>query len=355
MTNLESALQRKRDNNLNLIRLIAAYAVLISHSYAIYTGDPATEPLRSSTGFSLGGIAVWVFFGISGLLIYQSWENSSASKFIASRCARILPALFVSAVATLLVGAFVTTLAASDYWKHSETITYLPRFVTLVFMRDSLPGVFEQNPFPLSVNGSAWTLFYEVSCYAMVFIVGLIGTRVRGAMIGAIAIVFGLWLAVEVFHLFTPSKRLADFIKLGFPFALGMLIYECRYFTPLSLLAAAFLWMLTWLSAETPVYSTVFVVSVVYTTFYAGYVVKGFRWYNSKRIGDVSYGVYIYTFTIQQIVVHLMPDISIASFIALVTAIVLPISYASWHFIEEPVMQRSKHLGARLDRSAARA
>ena len=58
-----------RDNNLNLIRVIAATAVLGSHAYAV-TG--VIEPFAAIFGPNVGHFAVVVFFAISGLLISRS-------------------------------------------------------------------------------------------------------------------------------------------------------------------------------------------------------------------------------------------------------------------------------------------
>lgn len=260
-----------------------------------------------------------------------------------------MPALIVSAVSTTIIGAFVTSLTWKAYWIHPETISYVPRFVTLVFMRDSLPGVFETNPFfPRAVNGSAWTLFYEVGCYAMVFLAGLGGRKIKGTMLAAIGIVGALWLAVDVFHLFEPSIRVGNFTKLGFPFAIGMLLYRARRIVPLSIVLIGSLGLLLWLSASSVFYSTIFVVFVVYSVFYLAYVPKGLLWFNSERIGDVSYGVYIYAFTIQQLVIYLVPHIGFTAYISLVTAIVLPLAYLSWHCIEKPCMAIGKTFGLAL-------
>ena len=49
-----------RDNNLNLIRVIAASAVLVSHAFPITLGAGAEEPLDEIAGVSLGWLAVAV-------------------------------------------------------------------------------------------------------------------------------------------------------------------------------------------------------------------------------------------------------------------------------------------------------
>ena len=55
-----------RDNNLNLIRMLAAIGVLISHAVPISQGPEFVEPLKELTGYSLGTLCVMVFYVISG-------------------------------------------------------------------------------------------------------------------------------------------------------------------------------------------------------------------------------------------------------------------------------------------------
>ena len=70
------------DNNFNLLRFVAASAVLVSHSFALATGDPRTEPLRRLLGLSLGDIAVSAFFATSGFLVTGSLlSKQNATEF----------------------------------------------------------------------------------------------------------------------------------------------------------------------------------------------------------------------------------------------------------------------------------
>ncbi|MFI5206215.1 MAG: acyltransferase family protein, partial [Candidatus Paceibacterales bacterium] len=62
-----------RENNFDLLRLIAATLVIFSHAYPL-TGNNNAEPLaRFCHGFvSFGGLAIACFFIISGYLITAS-------------------------------------------------------------------------------------------------------------------------------------------------------------------------------------------------------------------------------------------------------------------------------------------
>ena len=66
-----------RANNFNLIRMIAATAVLVSHAYPISLGVGALEPLSLILHFSLGTLAVLTFFAISGFFISQSFDRKN--------------------------------------------------------------------------------------------------------------------------------------------------------------------------------------------------------------------------------------------------------------------------------------
>jgi peptidoglycan/LPS O-acetylase OafA/YrhL len=93
-----------RDNNFNLIRFLAASAVLLSHSFPLSNGDPTTEPLRSWLGLSAGEIAVDVFFLTSGFLVAGSLlTRHSVSGFAVARALRIYPAMVVSVLLTVPV------------------------------------------------------------------------------------------------------------------------------------------------------------------------------------------------------------------------------------------------------------
>lgn len=72
---------RGRDNNFNLLRLLAASLMLITHSFALSIGHGEAEPLRASLGTTWGAIAVDVFFVTSGFLV-------TASSLLYRRCLR---------------------------------------------------------------------------------------------------------------------------------------------------------------------------------------------------------------------------------------------------------------------------
>src|SRR5450755_864149 len=106
MNDVQNRLTRNH-NNFDLLRLIAAAGVLLSHSYDL-RGIGEKEPLVSITSghYSLSGIGLAIFFVISGFLVSRSLDRSSSVKaFLYKRFLRIWPGHFVNIVlVTLIVG-----------------------------------------------------------------------------------------------------------------------------------------------------------------------------------------------------------------------------------------------------------
>ena len=97
MKKLEYYISFGRDNNFNLIRFLAALAVIYSHCFPISQGAAALEPFESTLGISLGEIAVHVFFVTSGFLVTGSIiKKKELVGFFFARILRIFPALIVS-------------------------------------------------------------------------------------------------------------------------------------------------------------------------------------------------------------------------------------------------------------------
>jgi peptidoglycan/LPS O-acetylase OafA/YrhL len=65
------------------------------------------------------------------------------------------------------------------------------------------------------------------------------------------------------------------------------------------------------------------------------------NWLNQLgRYGDFSYGVYVFGYPIQQLIVlWLGPETSVAVLTLLCFVGVLPLAYLSWHGVEKPFMK----------------
>ncbi|UYV15865.1 acyltransferase family protein [Porphyrobacter sp. ULC335] len=328
-----------RDNNLNVIRMVAAAAVLVSHAWPIAWG--AADPLFALTGSTIGHFAVAVFFGISGLLIARSFDRRrSYAHFAIARVLRLFPGLLAVLVLTVIAGAWFTRLSLQDYVTRPETWRYIPANLSLYFLQYPLPGVFESNPYGPPINGSLWTLFYEVACYGGVVVLGLLGgLRSRWLALGALVLVAlfhfaGEWMTGEgglpLWGLAVPVGLLAS---LSFPFMLGTFAYVWREHIRLSGWLALLLWVPVPFMAAGLLMESWIVLALVYSSLWFGFVPKGaLLAYN--RLGDYSYGVYIYAFPVQQAVAYLVPGVTPAANIALALPVTLVLAVLSWTLVE---------------------
>ncbi|MFN0113313.1 MAG: acyltransferase family protein [Paracoccaceae bacterium] len=327
-----------RDNNLNLIRAVAATAVLVSHAWPIALGAGTPEPLDVLLGHSLGYIAVMVFFAASGFLITASFQRRpSLMAFARARAARLLPGLAVSVLlVALLMGPAVTTLPLAAYLTDPGTWTFILRNITLAKVQYDLPGVFSANPYP-SVEGSLWTLIYEVLCYAGVAVAGLLGLlRRRGAGTAALLAWIALGAGSRAAGV-TTVYQLDQLLFLSQPFAAGMILCLWRDRAPRSLWVLAALIAVTWALGATRLYDLSLILTIAYATIlFAGWPAGAVRAYN--RIGDFSYGIYIYAFPVQGLAVWAFGGISPWANIALSFPPTLVLAVLSWHLIERPAL-----------------
>lgn len=325
-----------RDNHFNLIRMIAATGVLVSHAFPISLGPDAWQPFRQTLqGAAMGAVSVYVFFAISGYFIAQSFVRSDDSRrFVMARVLRLFPALAVVLLLTIVVsGVWLTTVDPAGFW--SAAPSYFIRNMTLFFLKPDLPGVFVDNPFGPAINGSLWTLNYEVLCYLGVFtagVAGLLRSRLAITVILVAAMVAQVAIPYVAIHL-----RLAQLVELGLPFVIGTwlfvwrdrIVLDGRIVAALTLASVAAWW--------TPLFHIVFVSALSYAVFWLGCAPSP-RIARYNRLGDYSYGMYIYAFPIQQLIAwHGVTDplwnIALAAPLALACAV------ASWTLIEAPALR----------------
>ena len=351
---------RGRDNNLNLLRMLAALAVLVTHSFALCAGTSAAEPFQTALGMTLGTIAVDLFFLASGLLVTASLVNGrSLLAFTCARVLRIYPALVVMLLLlVLIVGPAMSMLDTWRYLRDPATAAYFLRNAVLFFgVHYQLPGVWLDNPYPAAVNGSLWTMPYEVRAYACLVaawcIAGLLPGGQRRCLTGiALAVVPMLGLAVLGQH--AGVLHLPHGVRLSFMFATGAALFLMADRVVLSRgLAVALLLALAGLAGRghSALFGALYLVTVAYLTLCLAYLPGGWiRRYN--RLGDYSYGVYIYAFPVQQTVIALWPGIAPGATTAAAAAVTLGLAAASWHLVEKPALGARGALADRVRRGA---
>jgi peptidoglycan/LPS O-acetylase OafA/YrhL len=319
-----------RQNNFDALRFLGAVAVLVSHSFPISYGSKGIQPLKefSQGQVDLGGIAVAMFFIISGFLITKSFDqNSNAIHFLKARFLRIFPALIVVLTLTILTGALITTLPINDYLTDVTTIKYFLLGATLRYLGYHLPGVFEGNPDSV-VNGSLWTLYFEFIMYLGVLLAGVSHTLKRGAIALAYAVAW-------VVSVFLSDHSLAD---LGVYFLGGAAFYLWRDRIPLSKTLAALSALGLVVTLRLGGFQAAAAsVGVYLTLFWA--LSPAIRLPNFARWGDLSYGIYIFAWPVQQLVTMTLGSaVTWYWNIGLSLPIVLSLAFASWHLVENPAL-----------------
>lgn len=347
MTKLTDVAQG-RDNNFNLIRILAAYAVLVTHSFALSTGRPSDEPLMQSLGMTLGSIAVDVFFLTSGFLVTASiLTRRSALEFVVARVLRIYPGLLIMlCIVVFIAGPAFTRQGWQDYFSERQTLRYFLRCLTLFGGVDHrLPGVFENNPLPGLVNSSLWTMPYEVWMYALIASMWVVAKRSASStrvVFRSLVVVAGaaLLTAVALHRFGTLGASGGNGLRVCLMFLVGAAYQLFKDDVPIDgRIFASLLLALLLSAAHKEAFFWVYAITVAYLVFYLAYVPKGVvRRYNA--VGDYSYGIYIYAFPIQQAIVALSPGISPLGLLTASTVATLLAPALSWHLLERHVLER---------------
>ena len=323
---------RPRRNNFDALRMVAAAAVLVSHAFPLAHGYSTPQPLSgvSRGQTELGSISVLIFFVISGYLITQSFDRVPvASRFLVARALRIFPALFVVLLLSVAVlGPAVTTLPPREYFGHPATAWYLPNNLSLFRMQYSLPGVFEQNPYRASVNGSLWTLQYEFAMYLVVLALGVAGLLKR-------AVVLALWLVALLLDLRWIGGAYVHFAA---PFLGGAVLYLWRDRVPLDGRLALLSLLAVAASMQVGGFRIAAATFGAYLTLYVA-LSPSVRLPDLARRGDLSYGIYIFAWPMQQLATHLLgPSATWYWNIAIALPLTLGLAWISWHLVEKPAL-----------------
>jgi peptidoglycan/LPS O-acetylase OafA/YrhL len=329
------------------LRLWLAISIVVFHgtlvSYGLnYQADIVQGPFRP-----VFLLVLPVFFGLSGFLITGSMLRvRSLRVFVAHRILRIVPALFCETVlSAFVIGPIFTTHALSDYFSSPLFFSYFNNIIGRI--RYYLPGVFEGNPLPGTINAQLWTIPVELDCYLIFTILMFFGISFsrRGmllVLIGAMSIFAG----AELGGLVTQSARdVASSYVLVVSFVAGVAVYlwrdRIRVSSIWALIAFACFAIIFYYNTFTflaPVFA-------IYLTVYIG--MKKVPKIAFLAKGDYSYGIYLYGFPIQQMIAYCFPDLRYAWFNVLISVpLTILMAVLSWDLIEKRVLQLKKHIRA---------
>jgi peptidoglycan/LPS O-acetylase OafA/YrhL len=345
-----------RENNFNLIRMLAALSVLYSHCFPL-AGINSWEPFSYFLGDydTGGGWGVAIFFVISGFLVTRSVLQHSVTEYFISRAVRIIPGLaLVTLLSVFIIGPLLTKNTLSEYFSSVMTWDYLHN-VTVFNISYRLPGVFSANP-EISVNGSLWTLPIECGIYVILPLIAVFGLlQLRTVPLMLAIIVFCYVAVVAWWHLDWSNQGgslfrgapLYSTMKSAIFFFAGTWLWILRDRVPYSHGIAIAMALLLYLFAAQPLRAVAFHIAIPYLVIYAALTRNRFL-YRYNALGDYSYGTYIFAFPVQQSIVAISgPSIGPNSLVLLSGAITIAVSFVSWHTIEKPCLALRRKLSIR--------
>jgi peptidoglycan/LPS O-acetylase OafA/YrhL len=333
-----------RSNAIGFLRVFFAGVVVWSHGFR--TGGFGFDFVvyYSHAMLTAGLLAVGGFFVLSGFLITRSYETShSAGRFLWHRFLRIFPGFWACLIVTALIfgpiayvhefGTTVGYLLGPDTpWE------YIFGNALLVVRHATIGTITADLPFPNELNGSLWTLQWEFMCYVAIGVLGATTILSRKPVIvtlltAAFLVVLGG--SMYAFHArgLTVFSRLLLLITF---FSMGSAAYSFRSWIPMrwwmALIAAVAM------AAALPTVGVGLIVPpcLAYLVLYAAMKlpIRSF----DRRV-DLSYGLYVYAFPLQQLLtIYGFNRFGFPAYFGAAISMALAFATASWFLIEKPAL-----------------
>lgn len=311
---------------------------------------------------------VWVdgFFAISGFLITSSWLNKPrAREYLTARSLRLVPGLWCCLIITGFIIAPLSIAiqggSAASLLKSGAPIGYFLKNSAVLTLQTDVGGSPHNVVFEHQWNGSLWTLQWETLCYIVIVVLGITGLLKRRCVIPAVLLLalvgsallppwntfaeqsLGSHTVVDATAVLSVEAAMAArFIVM---FLAGALLFQLR-----DLIAARWSWVvvngaIVLLATLLPNYRLIAAVSLAYVVIVSGALVHNPR---LRLRTDLSYGVYIYAFPVQQLLIICgLGNLDPIVFAIIASMATLPLAALSWFVVEKPALS----LKARLRRN----
>ncbi len=320
----------KRNNSFDLVRHVAALMVLVSHHYVLFGYREPEFP-----GFkAYGTVAVIVFFVISGYLITKSMQRSlSICDFYKKRILRLYPALIVCSLVICFVIPFVYSHTGGVNISLTSMVRYFISIMAMIPYGDqsSITGGFIYN---YSLNGSLWTLPIEVVYYLLISLCFAFKDRRQViTVLFFLSIILSLFIFLRKENVIFYSISLKHAAPMISSFMVGAVFSQSTSFQKPKSLAFLILvssvLILASIGRQDFYLTAYFSISLLILSL--SLLVKD-KIINGRF--DYSYGIYIYAFPVQQLVIN---ELKLGFEFSLILSIVITILLAmfSWHFVEK--------------------
>ena len=331
-----------RRNNFDFLRLLLASLVIVSHSYPLTKNEEILSVITNGQE-EFGSFAVNGFFALSGYFIFLSLQRSKTiANYFWKRILRLYPALIGLMIFTLVLVPILyegnhLTSTIKNYW------VYALGGLSLYHVKYFITGIFENNPFKGAINGSLWTLWYEFSMY--MFLIGLF--FIRKKKISYVFLFCGFFVSYYFMQNDTSFLH-QNFLKINlqtnqlYRLAAYFLAGSCLTFFDFKKINTLYvrigLFIFILLSFKLNFYTLVAPFTVPLFLILVG--VLNTKPINDmgEKFGDISYGVYIYGFLVQQI---FMNYFNFNPLTLMVCSLIVTyfLAYFSWHLIEKKMLK----------------
>lgn len=354
-SSLRERLQGRGQNSFGALRLMFAAAVIVSHAFPL--SGRGTDPVYAWTGSQthVGSLAVYGFLAISGYVVTKSAARLAPGRFAWHRVIRLYPAYWVA----LIVGGLVISPIAwamsgrdmSAFWAEPNgPRSYVLRNASLWTQQWDIHDLWAGQPLGISpstipgaVNGSMWTLAYELMCYIIIGAFAAWGILNRNKIVVPIAAgLFGLMeLVIRIrpgFFAHYVGVLDDSMITLGWVFMLGASAALFADRIPMrhtfGVASLAVMAITLWVGG----FHVIGIPAFVYATLWAAAALpRWFHWVGAKN--DYSYGLYLYGWPVQVALAAAGLQHKLLLYVALSLLGAAVLAWASWHGVEKWAMK----------------
>ena len=148
-------------------------------------------------------------------------------------------------------------------------------------------------------------------------------------------------------ELFADASDHEHLSRLAICFFVGAFFYRIENQLPLNVVGVVLSFALCWgasrLALLSAFYPYIEALALGYIAFWFALRPKGWL-LHYNRLGDYSYGLYLYAFPVQQLLVWIHPQISFAEMLIGATIVSLAFAVVSWHLLENPILKLARRV-----------
>jgi peptidoglycan/LPS O-acetylase OafA/YrhL len=334
-----------KNNAFDFVRLVLALFVVFAHSRYLFGAEDILHwEAKYFDNLHAGTIAIWGFFAISGYLVTTSWQRSNGIvDFVVKRYKRIFPGFWVSILVCgflfVPLWYFIKEKTLANFWAINGLDWWK-------FMSSNLDSEIKVNSVGKvaidTIDGPWWTIHHELRAYIFLAILGFLGF-LKGSMRWLTLVITIFLNLTRIHYSFNPEfaswcgqwfgdERILLFISI-FMWGVSLNLFKDILTLKWSGTLVSFLFLIggtvfNFLPIVLPFCFTYFVISLSYIL-----PVRNI----SKKIGDLSFGVYLYHWPIRLTLQMLgfQSTLGLWQFLGLNLILTIPFALLSWNFVEK--------------------